>query len=129
MKWFAFGDRQSARFPQGFDSPQKLRIIRHMSEGSSVFRPMRWLAHLPLVVLPFLAAAVIDGPRLGPRLERSVTAALAGAGQGWAKPTVFGRDVEIRGVAPDRAAVDLARAVVEGTAGVRRVDMRVRSGP
>ncbi|MCA3560659.1 MAG: BON domain-containing protein [Aestuariivirga sp.] len=96
-----------------------------MSDLISYLKPLRWLVHLPLAILPFLAAAVIDGPKLGPEIGRRVQAALADAGQGWAKPMVTFRDVEIRGEAPDRAAVERARAAVAGTEGVRHVDMHV----
>ena len=85
---------------------------------------MRWVAHLPLVILPFLAAAV-ESPRLERGVERRALAALVSSGNGWARVSVSGRDVEIRGMAPDRAAVEAARAIALATAGVRRVDMRV----
>ncbi|MCA3555208.1 BON domain-containing protein [Aestuariivirga sp.] len=96
-----------------------------MRDHTPYVRPLRWLVHLPLAILPFLAAAVVEGPKLGPEIDRRVQASLAAAGQGWAKPTVTFRDVEIRGEAPDSAAVQRARAAVAGTEGVRRVDMHV----
>lgn len=96
-----------------------------MAESVSVWRPARWLAHLPLAVLPFLAAAAIDGRGLAPELTRRVSAALAGAGEGWAAPVVSGRDVEIRGVAPSAAAAARAAQAAAATFGVRRVDLHV----
>jgi hypothetical protein len=95
-----------------------------MDEKPAILKPLRWLAHLPLVILPFLAAA-IDGPRMQRDVERRVAAALVASGHGWAKVAVDGQDAEIRGVAPSRAAVDSARRIAAATAGVRRVDMRV----
>ena len=97
-----------------------------MDEPTSHMKPLRWLAHVPLVILPFLAAAAIEGPRLQHQVEGRVMAALAAAGQGWATFTVAGRDVEIRGLAPDRGAADAARAAVTATPGVRRVDVLAR---
>ena len=88
-------------------------------------KPMRWLAHLPLAILPLLAAGSIDGRRLGPMLESRVEAALSSAGQDWAKPMADGRDIEIRGTAPDAAARDAARRLVLETPGVRSVVMHV----
>jgi hypothetical protein len=35
-----------------------------MPKPTPKMRPMRWLAHLPLAILPFLAAAAIDGRQL-----------------------------------------------------------------
>ena len=87
-----------------FNSPQKLRMIPAMDEKPATLKPKRWLAHLPLVILPLLAAAVIEGPHLKRQMEHQLTAALAAAGQGWAKVTITGRDVEIRGEAPNRAS-------------------------
>lgn len=94
-----------------------------MRERVAILRPLRWLAHLPLAILPFLAAA-IEGPRLERVLQHRVEGALAAAGAGWAKVTADGRDLEIRGLAPDRAAAETARRVAAGVYGVRRVDMR-----
>ena len=88
-------------------------------------KPLRWLAHLPLVILPFLAAAVVERPRLERDLATRVTAALVAAGQDWTTVIVDGRDIEIGGRAPNRAAADAARAAVASTFGVRRIDMRV----
>ena len=42
------------------DSPRESRNIRAMAVNTSVWRVMDWLAHLPLAILPFLAAAVIQ---------------------------------------------------------------------
>lgn len=97
-----------------------------MTITPSPFRPVRWIAHLPLVILPFLAAIVIQGPGLGPELMRRAEARLLAAGQGWAKLAADGRDLEIKGVAPSRAAAEAALAAVSGTFGVRRVDLHVR---
>lgn len=91
-------------------------------------KPMRWLAHLPLVILPFLAAAAIEGPVLRSMLAREVTAALADAGQGWAKVTLHGRDVEIRGQSPGTSAAGAARAAAAAVAGVRRITLRSGAG-
>lgn len=46
------------------DSPQKLRNSPPMAKPPPTMKPMRWLAHLPLVILPFLAAAAIQGRQL-----------------------------------------------------------------
>jgi len=125
MKWIAVEDlRQTAPRP-GSDSPRKLHMIPVMAEEPARLKPQRWLAHLPLVILPLLAAAVIEGPRLRHDMEHRLTVALGAAGQAWAKVTVSGRDVEIRGTAPGRAAAGVAQAVAAATFGVRRVDMHV----
>lgn len=87
-------------------------------------KPLRWLAHLPLVILPFLAAMAIEGPRLRAAVQQNVATTLAAAGQDWARPIAIGRDIEIRGMAPNRSAVEAARSAAAGTFGVRRVDMR-----
>lgn len=92
-------------------------------------RPTRWLAHLPVAILPFLAAVTVEGPRLSKDVEGRVAAQLAGQGHGWAKPEVRGRDVVIRGDAPSRAAADDALAVARQTVGVRRAVLRVRVNP
>lgn len=46
------------------DSPPKLRNSPPMPGTTHHMKPMRWLAHLPLAILPFLAAASIEGRRL-----------------------------------------------------------------
>ena len=46
------------------DSPSKLRNSPTMPKPTLTMNPMRWLAHLPLTILPFLAAAAIEGRRL-----------------------------------------------------------------
>ena len=46
------------------DSPSKLRNSPEMPGPTLHMKPMRWLAHLPLAILPFLAAAAIEGRRL-----------------------------------------------------------------
>lgn len=46
------------------DSPQKLRNSPPMPKPTPTLKPMRWLAHLPLAILPFLAAAAIEGRQL-----------------------------------------------------------------
>ena len=125
MKWIAVEALRPALARHGFDSPQKLHMIPVMDEKHSRLKPGRWLAHLPLVILPLLAAVVIDGPHVKRNIEHRLTAALAAAGQGWAKVTVSGRDVEIRGIAPDRAAAGVAQAVAAASFGVRRVAMHV----
>lgn len=106
------------------DSPWKLRNLPFMAESTAYLRPLRWIAFLPLALLPFLAAAVLQGPRLEARLQRQLRADLAAAGQGWAQVTVRGRDVEMRGLAPDKAAAAAAGAVAAASFGVRRVIMR-----
>lgn len=88
-------------------------------------KPLRWIAFLPLAILPFLAAVVLEGPRLEADLQSEVAAALAAAGQGWARPFIAGRDIQLRGRAPNRGAVDAARATAEDVFGVRRVELRV----
>lgn len=93
-----------------------------------VLRPMRWLAHLPLVILPVLAAGAIQGPFLRANLTQEVTAALAAAGQGWASVSVRGRDVEIRGKPPGKTDAAAAKAAAAAVAGVRRVTMRSGRG-
>lgn len=95
-----------------------------MKTSCNIFRPLRWLAHLPLVVLPFVAAVVIDGQWLAPALQDRAAAVLAAGGQDWARPTAHGRDVEIAGTAPNRAAVAAAVAAVAQLHGVRRVVAR-----
>ncbi|WP_374329640.1 hypothetical protein [Aestuariivirga sp.] len=113
----------------GFDSPPKLRMIPAMDEKPARMNPKRWMAFLPLVILPLLAAAVIEGPRLRRMTEHQIAAALVAAGQGWAKVTVTGRDVEIRGEAPSPEAAAVARSLAAATFGVRRVDMHVGTVP
>jgi hypothetical protein len=120
------GDAPSAA---AFDSPQKLRMIPAMDEKPAGLKPKRWLAHLPLVILPLLAAAVIEGPHLKRQMEHQLTAALAAAGQGWAKVTITGRDAEIRGEAPNWASAGTAQLVAAATFGVRRVAMHVGTAP
>ena len=88
-------------------------------------KPLRWVAHLPLAILPFLAATFLEGPRLARQLEQRVTASLAEQNQGWAKVLVQGRDVEIRGLAPAQAAADAVLDEAKATWGVRSVAMRV----
>lgn len=107
------------------DSSHELQDAPEMRRSISSMKPLRWLAHLPLVILPFLAAMAIEGPRLRAAVQLNVATALAAAGQDWAKPIAVGRDVEIRGVAPSRAAVEAARAAAVATFGVRRVKMHV----
>ena len=93
-------------------------------------KPLRWVAHLPLAILPFLSAASIEGWQLEPVMERRVRDALQAAGQDWAKPMADGRDVEIRGWAPSVAARDAARQAALETFGVRRVVMHAgTAGP
>lgn len=84
-------------------------------------KPMRWLAHLPLAILPFLAAAVVEGPRLPVAVAQGVKQNLAGAGLGWAKVETAGRDVIILGIAPDRQSADAALWIAGRSPGVRRV--------
>lgn len=99
-----------------------------MRETTARMRPLQWLACLPLALLPALAAAVIEGPRLKSDLVQNVTAALADAGQGWARVSLSGRDLEIRGTAPDHAAIAAAHRIASGIPGIRRVDMRAGTG-
>ena len=125
MKWIALPGEERALAQPGSDSAKNLLYIPGMIESSSDMKPLRWLAHLPLVILPCLAAAMLEGPRLPREIEQRVTLALAAEGQNWAKVQAQGRDVEIRGVAPSGAALDAARAAARATWGVRIVDMRV----
>ena len=125
MKWIAV-EAQKVEGASGLpDSPQKLQDVPEMTRQPSYMKPLRWLAHLPLVILPFLAAKAIEGPRFRAAVQLNVATTLAAAGQDWAKPIATGRDIEIRGIAPNRAAVEAARAAAEGTFGVRRVSMHV----
>lgn len=125
MKWIAVESLRPALPQPGSQPPPNLHMIPAMTAEPAGLKPKRWLAHLPLVILPLLAAAVIEGPRLKHDMEHRLAAALAAAGQGWAKVTVSGRDVEIRGAAPGQAAAGEARAVVTAQYGVRRVAMHV----
>lgn len=129
MKWIAgTGGRVDSRHAI-VDSDQKLRNSPAMSGPASHMKPMRWVAHLPLVILPILAAAAIQGPLLRSDLAGQVNAALAAAGQGWAMVTIRGRDVEVRGKPPAKAAAEDARATASAVFGVRRVTMRTGWGP
>lgn len=101
-----------------------------MTAPTPDMKPIRWLAFLPLAILPLLAAGATEGPRLEQALEARIGAALQGAGQGWARPSVSGRDLLITGTAPDKAAATLARSSAAATFGVRTVQMRVvTAGP
>ena len=60
MKRFAEAADNVDKASRFIDSPQKLRNNRVMAETTSVWQPMRWLEYLPLVILPFLAAAAIE---------------------------------------------------------------------
>ena len=124
MKWFAVTAAEQAGATVLSDSPPRLHNAPDMTPQRRYMRPLRWLAFLPLAALPLLAAIVTEQQRLERTIAADVAAALAAAGQGWAKPMVSGRDVEIRGVSPDRAASDAARRVTAAVFGVRRVDMR-----
>ena len=125
MKWLA-SRAINGHHPIGLpDSTQELQNVPEMMRNTSCMKPLRWLAHLPLVILPFLAAMAIEGPRLRAAVQLNVATTLAAAGQDWAKPIAIGRDVEIRGTAPNRAAVEAARAAAAGTFGVRSVTMHV----
>ena len=84
-------------------------------------RPLRWLAHLPIALLPLLAAVVIEGPRFQHALHQEVEARLAAADAGWAQVTVWGRDVMLQGAAPSAAQRAAARDVAAGTPGVRLI--------
>ena len=128
MKWFALSGAQAGPQRGLCDSMRELHIVPEMTGPAAYMKPVRWVAYLPLVILPLLAARVTEGPRLVAAVEARVTEALSAAGQGWVKLMVDGRDIEIRGVAPDRAAADAAREAAAGTFGVRRVEMRVGTG-
>lgn len=104
------------------DSWRFWRSIPVMGESPAIMKPLRWLAHLPLAALPVLAAGV-EAPRLEQAVGRQVVAALAASGADWATVAVDGRDVEIRGVAPDRARIEAAHQAVAQAFGVRRVEM------
>jgi hypothetical protein len=125
MKWIAVETRNVDVTSGLPDSPQELQSRPEMVQSRSYMKPLRWLAHLPLVILPFLAAMAVEGRGVKTTVQTQVTAALAVAGQEWAKPIAMGRDVEIRGIAPNRAAVEAARAAAAATFGVRRVNMHV----
>lgn len=99
-----------------------------MTDATFPLRPLRWLAHLPLAILPFLAAAVLEAPRVSTLLARKVEDRLAAAGQGWARVTADGRDIEIRGSAPDHAAADAAFRLATATPGVRSAVLHIRVG-
>ena len=113
----------------GSDSAEKLHDVPAMDETPTDMKPLRWLAHLPLAILPFLAASFLEGPRLSRQLEQRVTAALAEHNHGWAKVLVRGRDVEVRGVAPAQAAADAAHLEGKAIWGVRSIEMRVGVQP
>lgn len=119
------------RAPLNLDSHRKLRNSPAMfgpHSSAHPMKPMRWVAHLPLVILPVLAAAAIQGPFLRSALTRDVTAALAASGQEWARVVLHGRDVELWGKPPGRAAVTEARAAAAAVWGVRQVTLRTGSG-
>ncbi|PZF76259.1 hypothetical protein DK847_13765 [Aestuariivirga litoralis] len=124
MKRFAVTPLHVDDHGAAIDSPWKLRNLPVMDESTVYLRPLRWIAFLPLALLPFLAAAALQGPRLEARLQRQLQAELAAAGQGWAEVTVRGRDVEMRGLAPDKAAAASAAAVAAASFGVRRLEIR-----
>ena len=125
MKWFALKGIETGIGMPGSDSTEKLHDVRVMDETPTDMKPLRWVAHLPLAILPFLAATFLEGPRLARQLEQRVTASLAEQNQGWAKVLVQGRDVEIRGLAPAQAAADAVLDEAKATWGVRSVAMRV----
>lgn len=124
MKWFAFEAACTQTLPPLRDSSKKLHNVPEMTGSTPYMKPLRWFAHLPLIILPLLAARTIEGPRFQAMMQTRVEQALSVAGQDWAKVTVDGRDVEIRGVAPSTAAVAAARAAVAGIFGVGHVDIR-----
>lgn len=125
MKWIAILRRQCGAMDEDgsdlSDSCQRLHIATRMTQNHRYMKPLRWVAHLPLAILPLLAAGAIKGRRLEPVMESRVRAALAAAGHDWAKPMADGRDIEIRGTAPSSAAREAARRAVLDTFGVRRV--------
>lgn len=101
-----------------------------MTTPTPDMKPIRWLAFLPLVILPVLAAGATEGRRLERALEARIGEALEEARQGWARHKVSGRDVLITGTAPDQAAAERARSAAAATFGVRTVQMRsVAAGP
>ncbi len=92
MKRFAVPPVNVDKTGRCLDSPRELRNSRVMAEEVSVFRPTRWLVHLPLAILPFLAAFAIQpgaAPEAGtPGLLQAhwfwlVVAAGLGAWIGW----------------------------------------------
>ena len=64
MKWIAKPMRSVDSPCPILDSPSELRNSPSMPGTSHHMKPMRWLVHLPLAILPFLAAAAIEGRRL-----------------------------------------------------------------
>jgi hypothetical protein len=84
------------------------------------WQPGKWLLWAPIMAgLPYLAAVWLTTPALNQGIRDEVTAHLAAAGAGWAKPTFDGRDVKLGGDAPNDAAIDSAVAAITGTYGVR----------
>lgn len=81
MKWFAKQLGDGARGLENpcpsLDSHHALQNYPAMQHAGPVMKPMRWVAHLPLVILPLLAASAIEGPFLRATLSREVTASLA----------------------------------------------------
>lgn len=130
MKWIAFTGPPKDGAPPLADSAQKLRNAPIMTAPIPDMKPIRWLAFLPLSILPLLAAGATQGPRLERALEARIGEALEEAGQGWARHRVTGRDVLITGTAPDKTAAERARSAAAANFGVRTVRMRaVTAGP
>lgn len=100
-----------------------------MTSLLQLMKPGRWLAHLPLAILPFLAAVVIEGRQLSRDVMERVDRKLVAAGHGWAGLEVGARDVVISGRAPSAAAAAEAVALAKATEGVRVVELRVSGTP
>lgn len=94
-------------------------------------RPQKWI--WGLVPIGFLTAVAyfFAAPQIATELELSASGALQKAGQGWARVSVEGRNVTLRGSAPDQAALDAAVDAAAQARGVRRVDhdVVVRTAP
>lgn len=94
-------------------------------------RPHYWLWGLiPLALLAAIAYSLTT-PELESRLALAASAALAEAGEPWARITVTGRDVTLHGTAPSQENLDDALAAAASADGVRRVrhDVVVRVAP
>lgn len=90
------------------------------------FRPKKWLLYCPVALLPFIAAAALNGNRVIADVAGRAAGSLDQAGAAWAKLTFDGRDATIAGDAPDEAAIETAVRAVAATPGVRRATSLAR---
>lgn len=94
--------------------------------NSGEMRPLRWIAHLPIALLPFLAAVVLETTPFQRSLLAAAELRLSQAGQGWSRVVISGRDAQLRGSAPSEADAAAALAIVAATPGIRQVERRLR---